>query len=136
MASKFFEHFVYIMQWFIENRPDFAQHLETQSGDGGVRRFLSLVHRTRLRSVLRYMFDEEEFLSPYGIRSLSRYHKDHPYVLNVMGHEHRVDYEPAESVTGLFGAIPIGAVRFGFPSTISWSSHFRNSITFSATNSK
>jgi hypothetical protein len=87
------------MQWFIENRPGFAQHLETQSGDGGVRRFLSLVHRTRLRSVL----DEEEFLSPYGIRSLSRYHKDHPYVLNAMGHEHRVDYEPAESVAGLLG---------------------------------
>ena len=95
--------FKHRMQWFIENRPSFAQHLETQSVDGGVRRFLSLVHRTRLRSVLRYMLDEKEFLSPYGIRSLSRYHKDHPYVLNVMGHEHRVDYEPAESCAGLFG---------------------------------
>jgi hypothetical protein len=95
--------FKHRMQWFIENRPDFSQHLETQSEDGAVRRFLSLVHRKRLRSVLRYMLDEEEFLSPYGIRALSRYHKDHPYVLNVMGHEHRVDYEPAESGTGLFG---------------------------------
>jgi len=49
------------------------------------------------------MLDEEEFLSPYGIRALSRYHKDRPYVLSVMGREYRVDYEPAESGTGLFG---------------------------------
>jgi hypothetical protein len=95
--------FKHRMQWFIENRPDFAQHLETQSHDGGVRRFLSLVSRDRLKSVLRYMLDEEEFLSPYGIRALSRYHKDHPYVVSVMGREHRVDYEPAESSTDLFG---------------------------------
>jgi hypothetical protein len=95
--------FKHRMQWFIENRPDFAQHLETQSSGGGVQRFLSLVSRDRLKCVLRYMLDEEEFLSPYGIRALSRYHKDHPYVLSVMGREHRVDYEPAESSTGLFG---------------------------------
>ena len=95
--------FKHRMQWFIENRPDFSQHLETQTYDGGVRRFLSLVHRKRLRSVLRYMLDEQEFLSSYGVRALSRYHKDHPYVLSVMGIEHRVDYEPAESSTGLFG---------------------------------
>jgi hypothetical protein len=95
--------FKHRMQWFIENRADFSQHLETQSYDGGVRRFLSLVNRDRLRSVLRYMLDEREFLSPYGIRALSRYHEEHPYVLNVMGHEHRVDYQPAESCTGLFG---------------------------------
>ncbi len=95
--------FKHRMQWFTENRPDFAQHLETQSYDGGVRRFLSLVNRDRLKSVLRYMLDEEEFLSPYGIRALSRYHKDHPYVVSVMGREHRVDYEPAESSTDLFG---------------------------------
>jgi len=95
--------FKHRMQWFIENRPDFAQHLETRSYDGGVRRFLSLVSRERLRSVLRYMLDEAEFLSPYGIRALSRYHQDHPYVFNVMGREHRVDYEPAESGTDLFG---------------------------------
>ena len=95
--------FKHRMQWFIENKPDFSGHVETQSHDGGVRRFLSLVDRHRLRSVLRYMLDEQEFLSPYGIRALSRYHKDHPYVLSVMGREHRVDYEPGESSTGLFG---------------------------------
>jgi hypothetical protein len=91
------------MQWFMENRPEFAQHVETQSYDGGIRRFLSLVNRHRLRSVMRYLLDEDEFLSPYGVRALSRYHKDHPYVLNLMGLEHRVDYEPAESRTPHFG---------------------------------
>jgi hypothetical protein len=49
------------------------------------------------------MLDEEEFLSPFGIRALSRYHKDHPYLLSAMGMDYRVDYEPAESSTGLFG---------------------------------
>ncbi len=95
--------FKHRMQWFIENRPDFSAHVETQSQGGEVRRFLSLVNRDRLKSVLRYMLDEEEFLSPYGIRALSRYHKDHPYVLSAMGVDHRVDYEPAESSTGNFG---------------------------------
>ncbi|HSF68302.1 MAG TPA: glucosidase [Nitrospiraceae bacterium] len=95
--------FKHRMQWFIENRPDFAQHLDTQSHDGGIRRFLSLVSRERLKSVCRYMLDENEFLSPYGIRALSRYHKDHAYIVSVMGREHRVDYEAAESSTNLFG---------------------------------
>jgi hypothetical protein len=95
--------FKHRMQWFIENRPDFSAHVETQSHDGGVRRFLSLVNRHRLKSVLRYMLDEQEFLSPYGIRALSRYHQDHPYILSAMGMDYRVDYEPAESGTGLFG---------------------------------
>jgi len=53
--------------------------------------------------VLRYMLDENEFLSPHGIRALSKHHREHPYVLHVNGHENRVDYEPAESTTGLFG---------------------------------
>jgi hypothetical protein len=92
------------MQWFIENRPDFAGHVETRTDeDGRVRRFLSLVNRNRLRSVMRYMLDENEFLGPHGIRAVSRYHKDHPYVMRVNGGEYRVDYEPAESSTGLFG---------------------------------
>lgn len=95
--------FKHRMQWFIENRPDFSSHVETQTHDGGVRRFLSLVSRDRLKSVLGYMLDEKEFLSPYGIRALSRYHKDHPYILSAMGMDYRVDYEPAESSTGNFG---------------------------------
>ncbi|MEW6299300.1 MAG: glucosidase [Thermodesulfobacteriota bacterium] len=92
------------MQWFIENRPDFAEHVETQTtADGRVLRFLSLVSRDRLPRVLRYLLAEDEFLSPYGIRALSRFHRDHPYILSLDGTEHRVDYEPAESSTGLFG---------------------------------
>jgi hypothetical protein len=91
------------MQWFIENRPELADHVETESTEYGPRRFLSLVNRHRLKKVLGYMLDESEFLSPYGIRALSRYHRDHPYVMAVNGNEHRVDYEPAESSTGLFG---------------------------------
>ena len=95
--------FKHRMQWFIENRPEFGSHVETQSHDHGVRRFLSLVNCQRLRSVLRYMLDEQEFLSPYGIRALSLFHREHPYTLPVMGMEYRVDYEPAEASTGLFG---------------------------------
>jgi hypothetical protein len=92
------------MQWFIENRPELSEHLETQTTeDGRVLRFLSLVNRDRLRQVLRYMLDEQEFLSPHGIRSLSQFHRNHPYRLSVHGMDHQVDYEPAESNTGLFG---------------------------------
>jgi hypothetical protein len=92
------------MQWFMENRPDLADNVETETTpDLRVRRFLSLVNRHRLKSVLRYMLDENEFFSPYGIRALSRVHRNHPYKLAVNGMEHRVDYEPAESSTGLFG---------------------------------
>ncbi len=92
------------MLWFIENRPEFRPHVcATTRPDGKVRRLLSIVGRQRLPSVLRRMLDEEEFLSPYGIRSLSRFHREHPYIFDVDGHEHRVDYEPAESASGQFG---------------------------------
>jgi len=64
---------------------------------------LSIADPERLRRVLKVMLDEGEFLSPYGIRALSRFHRDHPYTLSVNGTDHRVDYEPAESSTGLFG---------------------------------
>ncbi len=91
------------MQWFIENRPELSESFETEASEHGPRRFLSLVNRRRLSRVLRYMLDENEFFSPYGIRALSRYHRDHPYTLKADGMEYRVDYEPAESTTGLFG---------------------------------
>jgi hypothetical protein len=92
------------MEWFERHRPHFAG-VCAHSRDLGHqdRRLLSVLSPERLVRVLARMADESEFLSPYGVRALSRYHKDHPYVLNVMGHEHRVDYEPAESSTGLFG---------------------------------
>jgi hypothetical protein len=67
------------------------------------RSVLALVNPDRLRRILTKMLDENEFLSPYGIRALSRFHKDHPYVFHVDGQEHRVDYLPAESDSGMFG---------------------------------
>ncbi len=91
------------MQWFIDNLPEFTDYIETETTATNVQRLLALVNRQRLRQLLRVMLDENEFLSPYGIRSVSRCHRDHPYVLWVGGEEHRVDYEPAESSTGLFG---------------------------------
>jgi hypothetical protein len=63
----------------------------------------ALVNEDRLRRILGHMLDENEFLSPYGIRALSRFHADHPYVFNVDGQEYRVNYIPAESDTGMFG---------------------------------
>jgi hypothetical protein len=92
------------MQWFIDNHPDMPQHIETTERSArGVRRLLSLVNRKQLKRVLARMLDEEEFLSDFGVRALSRYHKDHPYEVQVNGHMSRVQYEPAESATGLFG---------------------------------
>jgi len=92
------------MQWFIDNHPEVPEHIEmTQRSARGVRRLLSLVNRKQLKRVLARMLDETEFLSPYGIRALSRYHLDYPYEVYVNGTTNRVDYEPAESTTGLFG---------------------------------
>jgi len=92
------------LDWFINNRPDLTADISTLRTPGQQgRKLVSLVRADRLRRILTVMLDEQEFLSPFGIRALSRFHKDHPYVLNVNGSEHRVDYEPAESQTGLFG---------------------------------
>ena len=92
------------LEWFIENRTDLTENVACMHTAGvGSRRLLSIVGGEQLRSILRFMLDSNEFLSPYGIRALSRVHKDHPYVLPVNGHEYSVRYEPAESSTGLFG---------------------------------
>jgi hypothetical protein len=92
------------MEWFINNRPDLTDNIARMNKQGmGDRRLLSLVNQKRLRRVLHVMLDEAEFLSPYGVRALSRYHLENPYCLDVKGTEHRVDYEPAESSTSLFG---------------------------------
>jgi hypothetical protein len=91
------------MQWFIENSEEFADCIETQTTATNIRRFLSLVSREHLRRVLSYMLDEAEFLSPYGIRSLSSVHRDHPYTIRLNRTTHRVDYEPAESRSKRFG---------------------------------
>ena len=92
------------MEWFIANRPDLTENAACMRTHGkGERRLFSIANRDQLQRILRYMLDEQEFLSPYGIRALSKYHDGHPYVLTVEGKEHRVDYEPAESSNGLFG---------------------------------
>jgi hypothetical protein len=72
-------------------------------GKGRCHRLLAIPTREQLERVLRYVLDENEFLSPYGIRSLSRIHRERPYIFRLDGQEHRVDYEPGESSTGFFG---------------------------------
>jgi hypothetical protein len=92
------------LEWFTTYRRDLTTNLASMRRPGmGERRLLSIVGRERLRRILKVMLDEKEFLSPYGIRALSRYHLDNPYMLPVDGHVHRVDYEPAESSSPLFG---------------------------------
>ncbi len=92
------------LEWFVENRPDLTGNVACMRTPGhGARRLLAIVDGDRLRRILAVMLDEREFLSPYGIRAISRIHHDRPYVLRVNGSEYRVDYEPAESTTGLFG---------------------------------
>ncbi|HWC98623.1 MAG TPA: hypothetical protein VG456_17810 [Candidatus Sulfopaludibacter sp.] len=92
------------MRWFIENRPDLTHNVASMQVPGkGERRLLSIVDPAQLRRILKRMLDEEEFLSPFGIRSLSRAYKDHPYVFPSDGTEHTVQYEPGESTSGLFG---------------------------------
>src|SRR5262249_34318941 len=89
---------------FLEHRHELTAfiHDPSKHGNGG-RRMGAILNEANLRRVLSKMLDENEFLSSYGIRSLSRYHADHPYVINLGGHEYRVNYLPAESDSGMFG---------------------------------
>ncbi len=89
---------------FLDARPEIraAIHDPAKAGVEG-RRLLSILDETKMRRVLAKMLDENEFLSPFGIRSLSRFHAEHPYVIHVGGQEYRVTYLPAESDTGMFG---------------------------------
>ena len=92
------------MQWFIDHRKDLTEGLASMTERGtNSRRLLSVVNRPRLQRILQRLFDETEFLSPFGIRSLSRYHKEHPYRINLDGSSFEINYEPAESKTGIFG---------------------------------
>ena len=90
--------------WFIENRPGLASTMSSIDEPGVGQRYLtSLLSRDKLESILRYLLDEEEFLSPYGIRSLSKVHEKHPYHVHVGGQTFEIEYEPAESRTGMYG---------------------------------
>jgi hypothetical protein len=90
--------------WFLENRPDLTGDINCLQFQGREnRRLLSIVTKKQLQSILRYMLDEDEFLSDFGVRALSRVHKTEPYFLMVGETEYRVEYEPAESQSGMFG---------------------------------
>lgn len=92
------------MHWFIHKRPDYKMHMACMFTPGvGERHLMAILSRERLIRVLKYMLDENEFLSEYGIRSLSKYHKDHPCTVSLEGKEFSISYRPAEADSGLFG---------------------------------
>ncbi|MBI4658093.1 MAG: glucosidase [Verrucomicrobia bacterium] len=88
--------------WFMKNRQDLSRHI-SYGEFGHKHRLLAIPSRERLERVLRYLLDEDEFLSPFGIRSVSKVHHQKPYLFHFGGEEHRVDYVPGESNTWLFG---------------------------------
>jgi hypothetical protein len=96
------------MRWFLENRPELAKYTSYMTSnhagdDEHAHRLLAIPSRERLTRVLRYLLDETEFLSPHGVRSVSRVHAENPYIFRHGGEEFRVQYDPAESTSGLFG---------------------------------
>ncbi|MDF2431127.1 MAG: hypothetical protein JWP44_758 [Mucilaginibacter sp.] len=92
------------MAWFAENRPDLASLVSRWAETKGPgKHLISLLRGYRMKSLLKYMLDENEFLSPYGIRSVSKYHLNNPYHVKVDGMEFSIKYTPAESDSGLFG---------------------------------
>ncbi len=92
------------LNWFIQHRPDLRRNVACMETKGmQARRLLAIVSRDKLRRILQTMLDEREFLGDYGIRAISRCHAEHPYIFEANGTQFRVDYEPAESTSGLFG---------------------------------
>src|SRR5262249_25796478 len=96
------------LEWFLKNRRDLADQIAylSRSNEAGAvhaHRLLALPSRERLERVLRRVLDENEFLSPHGVRSLSRVHREYPFVSWAGGEEHHVAYVPGESDSGLFG---------------------------------
>ena len=94
------------MDWFLEHRQDLARHISYMEKGGTGRHshyLLAIPSRDRLERMLKYLLDEREFFSPFGVRSVSRHYKEHPYVFRADGREYSIQYEPAESQTGLFG---------------------------------
>jgi len=99
-----FPAFARRLEWFIDNRPDIGAGVACMRTPGvNGRRLFSIASPERLRRVLQWMLDESEFLSPYGVRSVSQKHRSDPYTLQMSGMSYQVKYEPSESTTGLFG---------------------------------
>ncbi len=92
------------LRWFIEHRPQFVEHIDrVHTREGAQGRLLAIVSPERLGRILQKMLATDEFLSPFGIRSVSQRHRDHPFSIQLGGMAASVDYEPAESTVGLFG---------------------------------
>jgi len=92
------------MDWFLNHHPDVAEHVDmSRMTPQGPRLLLTIANRTKLERIYRYMLDEKEFFSPYGIRSLSKFHLEHPFELAVDGRRNSVKYEPGESSSDIFG---------------------------------
>ena len=92
------------MQWFLDHHPDVRDHIDmSRKSDAGPRLLLTIANRKKLERIYRYVFDENEFLSPHGLRALSKFHATHPFILPLDGQRYSVDYEPGESTSNLFG---------------------------------
>ncbi len=92
------------LRWFVANRPEYAEHIDQMhEREGHAGRLLAIVGPERLTRILQMMLDDNEFLSPYGLRALSRSHGEHPFSIELGGMHSSVDYEPGESTSGLFG---------------------------------
>jgi hypothetical protein len=99
-----FPHFSRRIEWLLEHRPELAPYIRPITEPGQKERLiLALADRPKLTRIFERLFCEEEFLSPFGIRGLSRIYKDHPYTISIGGQTSTIDYEPAESTTGSFG---------------------------------
>jgi hypothetical protein len=95
-----------LVETFKKRHPELLKHIAPADGNFigyARRRLMSVCNKKKLEQILAYMLDENEFFGPYGIRSLSKYHLDHPFVFNLNGQEYKVQYLPAESNTGMFG---------------------------------
>jgi hypothetical protein len=97
-------NFVRRMQWFLDHHAMVAEHVEmSRRAPKGPHLLLTIANRSKLERIYRYVLDEQEFLSPFGVRALSKYHRDHPFTLAIDGQNHSVNYEPGESRSDLFG---------------------------------